>query len=115
MKIPMNLDDEHRYSIMQRILDGTLAVDSVDEFSEILDIYPEDPLLQRKFADLLMEKSQLDEALEAYDQASSLFIDEGMNLQAIVAKILQWSIQKPTHDEGRQFQKLLEYECGHRS
>ena len=107
MKIPINLPDEHQYSIMQRVLDGTLAVDSVDEFIEILEIYPEDPLLQRKFADLLMKKSQLDEAIEAFDRASRLFIDAGMNLQAIVAKILQWSIQKPTHNEGRDFQKLL--------
>ena len=107
MKIPMNLPDEHQYSIMQRVLDGTLAVDSVNEFKDILKIYPEDPLLQRKFADLLLEKSQLDDAIEAFDRASHLFIDAGMNLQAIVAKILQWSIQKPNHDDGRNFQKLL--------
>ncbi|MGD9248991.1 MAG: PilZ domain-containing protein [Desulfobacteraceae bacterium] len=107
MKTTINLPDEHQYSIMQRVLDGTLAVDTVDEFKEILDIYPDDPLLQRKFADLLIKKSRLDEAVEAFDRTSRLFIDVGMNLQAIVAKILQWSIQKPTHDKGRQFQKLL--------
>ncbi len=107
MKISMNLHDDHQYSIMQRVLDGTLAVDSVEEFKEILKIYPEDPLLQRKYADLLMNKSLLDEAQVAFRQASLLFVDQEMNLQAIVAKILQWSIQKPSHDEGRQFQKLL--------
>jgi hypothetical protein len=35
-----------------------------------------------------------------------------MNLQAIVAKILQWSIKKPTHDQGLQFHKLLSKEGG---
>ena len=107
MKISMNLHDDHQYSIMQRVLDGTLAVDSVEEFKEILKIYPEDPLLQRKYADLLMDKSLLEEAQAAFRQASKLFIDQEMNLQAIVAKILQWSIQKPDHEAGRQFQKRL--------
>ena len=66
----MNLHDDHQYSIMQRVLDGTLAVDSVEEFDEILKIYPDDPLLQRKYADLLMDKSMLDEAQEAFHRAS---------------------------------------------
>jgi hypothetical protein len=30
-----------------------------------------------------------------------------MNLQAIVAKILQWSIRKPDHEQGRKFHELL--------
>lgn len=103
----MSLPDDHHYSIMQRVLDGTLAIDSIDEFNEILEIYPEDPLLRRKYADLLLDKSQLEDAVIAYDKAARLFIDQGMNLQAIVAKILQWSIEKPNHDQGLQFQKLL--------
>jgi len=107
MKISMNMPDDHQYSIMQRVLDGTLTVDSTDEFKEILKIYPDDPLLQRKYADLLLEQSQLDEAMAAFHRASQLFIDQGMNLQAIVAKILQWSIRKPTHEEGQQYQRLL--------
>ncbi len=107
MKISMNLPEDHQYSIMQRILDGTLAIDAIDEFKEILDIYPQDPLLRRKYADLLLKKSHLDEAIQAYDQAAKLFIGKGMNLQAIVAKILQWSIQKPTHNQGRKFHDMI--------
>ena len=108
----MSLPDDHQYSIMQRVIDGTLAVDSIDEFNEILEIYPQDALLYRKYADLLMDKSQLQGALKAFDKAAQLFIDRGMNLQAIVAKILQWSIKKPTHDQGLQFHKLLSKEGG---
>lgn len=115
MKIAMNLPDDHQYSIMQRVLDGSLAVDSIDEFNEILKIYPKDPLLRRKYADLLLQKSQLDQALNAFNEASQLFVDQGMNLQAIVAKILQWSIRKPTHEDGRQFQKLLNEKGAHRT
>lgn len=108
----MCLPDDHQYSIMQRVIDGTLAVDSIEEFNEILEIYPQDALLYRKYADLLLEKSQLNEALIAFDKAAHLFIDRGMNLQAIVAKILQWSIEKPTHEQGLQFHKLLSKEGG---
>ena len=107
MKIAMNLPQDHQYSIMQRILDGTLTIESIEEFREVLDIYPEDPILRRKFADLLLEKSQLDQAISAFDRAADLFIQQGMNLQAIVAKILQWSIQKPTHQQGRSFHARL--------
>ncbi len=107
MKISMSLPDDHQYSIMQRILDGTLAVDSIEEFNEILEIYPQDALLHRKYADLLMNKGRLVHAVDAYDKASQLFIDNGMNLQAIVAKILQWSLEKPGHDRGLDFQKRL--------
>ena len=79
MKISINQHDDHQYSVMQRVLDGTLAVDSVEEFDEILKIYPDDPLLQRKYADLLMDKSMLDEAQVAFKKASLLFIDQGPN------------------------------------
>ncbi len=112
MKISMNLPDEHQYSIMQRVIDGTLAVDSVEEFNEILEIYPQDALLHRKYADLLLDKNQLKAALKAFDTSAQLFIDQGMNLQAIVAKILRWSIEKPTHDQGLKFHKLLSRQGG---
>ena len=108
----MNLPDEHQYSVMQRVLDGSLAVDSLEEFHEILNIYPDDALLFRKYADLLLEKHRMKDAAQAFDKAARLFIDQGMNLQAIVAKILQWGIKKPTHEQGMQFQKLLSAKGG---
>jgi hypothetical protein len=107
MKISMNLPDEHQYSVMQRIIDGSLAIDSIEEFQEILTIYPDDALLYRKYADLLLEKHRLTDAVQAFDKAARLFIDQGMNLQAIVAKILQWGIEKPTHEQVLQFHRLL--------
>jgi hypothetical protein len=112
MKISMSLFEQHQYSIMQRVLDGTLAVDSIEEFQEILAIYPDDALLVRKYADLLLKNNRLSEAVEAFDKAARLFIDQGMNLQAIVAKILQWGIKKPTHFEGLQFHRLLSKKGG---
>ncbi len=113
MKTTLNLPQDHEYSILQRVLDGTLAIESINEFRDILNVFPDDPLLHRKFADLLKEKSQLDQAIDAYDRAANLFIDNEMNLQAIVAKILQWSIQKPDHSQGAEFHARL-YDKGGR-
>lgn len=94
-------------SVMQRILDGSLAVESVEEMNEILAIYPNDPFLHRKQGDLLKKAKRMDEAAKAYNKASDLFIAKGMNLQAVVAKILQWGIRKPKQNEGRAFHALL--------
>jgi CRP-like cAMP-binding protein len=101
------LNTPHQSGIINHITDGTLQIDSIEEFEEILDIYPDDPLLYRKYADLLMTKGHLKKCLKAYDHAVQLFINNGMNLQAVVAKTLSWSIVKPSNEESRGFQALL--------
>jgi hypothetical protein len=107
MKTTLSLPQEREYSILNRVFDGTLTIDSIDEFKDILAVYPNDPLLNRKYADLLKDKSRLDQAIDAYARAADLFIDNEMNLQAIVAKILQWTLQKPDHSQGVAFQTRL--------
>ena len=110
IKFAVTPPEDSQFSIMQRIIDGSLDMDSPEEFRDILKIYPDDPYLFRKFADLLCDKQLLEEAADAYASAAKCFIDCGMNLQSIVAKILQWSIQKPDHDQGRVFYALLHEE-----
>jgi hypothetical protein len=112
MKIAVTQPDDHHFSIMQRIMDGRLTISSPEEFEDILRIYKDDPFLHRKYADLLHELKRFDEAAEFYATASRLFIEKTMNLQAIVAKILHWSIQKPSHYQGRAFYALLHEEGG---
>lgn len=107
MKTTLSLPQDQKYSILHRVLDGSLTIDSADEFEDILAVFPNDPLLHRKYADLLLDKSQLDQAIDAYAHAADLFIHNEMNLQAIVAKILQWSVQKPDHSQGAAFQARL--------
>lgn len=103
---PDSVGDPH-FSVMQRVIDGTLKITSIREFEEILEFYPSDPLLFRKYGDLLLEKNHRQKARSTYEKAAELFIEQGMNLQAIVAKILQWSLSKPNHDQGRRFHALL--------
>jgi hypothetical protein len=110
MKISPNPSVDHQFSVMQRIIDGTLTIDSIEEFEEILEIYENDPLLYRRYADLLNDKGRILEANQAYQRTAELFIELNMSLQAIVAKILQWSIQKPSHEQGREFYAQLHEE-----
>ena len=82
-------------SIAAQIIDGSIKIDSVEEFYDILKLFPTDPALLRAYADLLVIKGLPDAAAESYQKAADLFIDAGMTLQAIVAKSLQWTIHSP--------------------
>ncbi len=82
-------------SIAAQIIDGSIIIDSVEEFYDILKLFPNDPALLRAYADLLVTKGLSDAAAESYRKAAGLFIDAGMTLQAIVAKSLQWNIHSP--------------------
>ncbi len=93
--------------VIQQITEGKLVIGSVAEARQLLNIYPSDPALQRVYADLLLDEGRLGEARRIYGEAAEGFIAAGMNLQAIVAKILQWSLQKPDHAQGRAFHTLL--------
>jgi hypothetical protein len=112
LKTAVTPSDDHHFSVMQRIMDGRLSIDSPEEFLDIIKIYKEDPFLHRKYADLLNDLKRFDGAAESYATAAKLFIENKMNLQAVVAKILQWSIQKPSHLQGRSFYAHLREEGG---
>ncbi|MBT8341306.1 MAG: hypothetical protein HKP58_18125 [Desulfatitalea sp.] len=107
MKLSINAPEAHQFSVLQRLFDNRLSINSPDEFNDILAIYKDDPFLYRKYADLLLRLSRREEATISYATAANLFIEKGMNLQAIVAKMIQWSVDKPTHDEGRDFHARL--------
>ncbi len=74
-------------SIIEQILNDQIDIDSVEEFETLLDVFPDNPALYRKFADLLAGRKRADAALLAYHKAAALYLDAGMVLQSIVAKI----------------------------
>jgi len=94
-------------SIIEQILDDQIDINSEEEFEHILEVFPDNPDLYRKFADLLAGRKHLDGALLAYHKAAALYLDAGMVLQSIVAKILEWSIVKPSHREGLDFHAMV--------
>lgn len=98
---------EGQHGIAKRIVDGSVTIDSVEEFEKMLKIFPKDPTLHRAFGDLSARRKRLDVAADAYGTAAELFIKAGIPLQAVVAKILQWRIVQPAHREGRAFHSAL--------
>jgi CRP-like cAMP-binding protein len=90
-------------NLAQHIIDGSIAIDSTKTFKSILQIFPNDPALHKAFGDLLIRKKSRATALKVYSKAAKLYIDMGMILQAVVCKLIQWRLQKPSAQEARLF------------
>ena len=96
-------------SIAAQIVDGTIQIESIEEFDNILKLFPDDPELQRVYSDLLLKRKMPEAAAKSYAKAAKLFIDSGMMVQAIVAKSLQWKISPPSDlNEARYFFSVLQ-------
>ncbi len=85
---------ETQNSIVKRIIEGSVTLDSVEDFKNIIEIFPDDPGVYRAYGDFLVQVRSFDAATIAYRKACQLFVDLGMMLQAVVAKILEWRIKK---------------------
>jgi len=103
----LNESNDDSRSIVQRIVDGNVIINTVEEFEKVLNLFPDDPRMLRAYGDLLADKESKEAAAEPYRRASKLFIENGQSLQAIVTKILEWSIVKPTHSDGRIFHAAI--------
>ena len=103
----MSAEQEVQSSIVKRIIDGSVSIDSVGEFENIIKVFPDDAGVYRAFADLLVQKKSFEAAANAYRKASRLYVELGMMLQAIVAKILEWRIAQPSHKDGRDFHTAI--------
>ncbi len=88
-------------SIPDHIIDGSIVIDSVAAFKSILKQYPENAALLKAYSDFLTRSNLFDLAAKSYGEASSLFVQEGKILQAIVSKKLEWRI-KPAEEKETQ-------------
>jgi CRP-like cAMP-binding protein len=100
-------DKTDKRTIVSRIIDGSVSIDSVSELKNLLKAFPNDPWLHRFYADLLKRNKSFYPAVDAYGISAWLFIQAGMTLQAIVSKILQWRILKPSISEALAFYSSL--------
>ena len=103
----MNDRIHKRNSLVNRIIDGSVTIDSVTKFEDLLKAFPNDPGLHRVYADLLKKEKSLNAAIDAYGTAAELFIESGMTLQAIASKILEWQIFNPSRQEEQAFCSAL--------
>jgi CRP-like cAMP-binding protein len=101
-----NQINKHR-SIARHIIDGSISIDSVSEFKNMLKIFPDNPALHSAFADLLVQKKFMQQAANFYGKAAGLYIGSGMLLPALLNKIMEWRVIKPTHRQARPFYDIL--------
>jgi len=94
-------------SIARHIIDGSISIDSVSEFKNMLKIFPDNPALHSAFADLLAQKNFMQEAANFYGKAAGLYIGSAMLLPALLNKIMEWRLIKPTHQQARPFYDIL--------
>lgn len=102
----MNDRIDRQDSVVNRIIDGSITIDSVEEFENLLKAFPNNPRLHRVFADRLLEEKSIN-ASEEYKTSARLFIEAGMPLQAITCKIFEWRIIKPSKEQGLAFHSAL--------
>ena len=94
-------------SITEQIANGSIRINSTKEFERLLKLFPSDPKLIKAYADLLSKENFLDSALKLYRKATTLFIDSGSMIDAVVSKIRQWKITKPAYQDARLFFSAL--------
>lgn len=99
----VNQGNQLHQSIVSQIIDGSIVIESIDEFKSMLKIFPDNPDLHRAFAERLARRKSFAAACQYYDQASSLYAASGRILPAIVAKMLQWQIGKPNFGQLKAF------------
>jgi hypothetical protein len=91
--------EESNINIIESLVKGTITFNSADEYKKILKKFPDDPRLNRQFADFLKENKSFIDANQEYRKAFRLFVETGETLQAIAAIIHGWEIVSPSaHD-----------------
>ncbi len=104
----MKMNLSNHISVAEQIIDGSITINSIEEFKSILKIFPNDPALQKAYSNLLNKERRAEEAAHSYDKTTRLYIDAGKMLQAIDSKILQWKIKPPTPREAQVFYSTLQ-------
>ena len=93
--------------VVSSILDGSRTIDGLEEFKEILGTDPENPSLLRVYGDFLVRDKMLDEGARAHKKSADLFLKSEAIIQAILSKILQWSVIKVSERECRSIYRTL--------
>jgi CRP-like cAMP-binding protein len=99
----MNNQSDKKSRIASRIIDGSVTVDSVEDFNNLLKTFPNDPWLHKFYADLLKREKSFYAAADAYGKAADLFIESDMPLQALTSKFFEWRILDPFNHEDQAF------------
>jgi CRP-like cAMP-binding protein len=90
-----------RQGFMDRITDGSLTINSVEEYESLLKKFPGDRFLIKAFADFLADGGAPDQAAPYYRKAAELFAAVGMVLFALASKVGEWRTSGSSRRECR--------------
>ena len=85
----------------ERVMEGSLTLDSAEAFEALLGKVPDDRFLVRAYADFLAGQESFAQAAQYYRKAAELFGAAGMVLYAVSAKVMEWKLTKPSRRECR--------------
>jgi len=103
----LEFQTEDKRSILKKLADGSLSLTSEKEYQNLMSLFPDKGEIYRAYGDFLLKREKKNDAFQSFTHAAQKFLDEGKTFQAIVSKILAWTIFKPTHAEGRAFHSAL--------
>ncbi|MCU0559343.1 MAG: cyclic nucleotide-binding domain-containing protein [Desulfobacterales bacterium] len=95
-------------NIPNHIIDGTIAIKTIDAFMSILEAFPGHAHLQRMFAGMLAANGRRQAAAHHFGMAAAGFIRDGKLLSALVSKAQQWQAVRPEREALQQFHRLLD-------
>jgi len=86
-------------NIIEGLAKGSITINKTEEFKKLLEEFPDEPHLNRLFADFLKKEHSFANAIKKYRKAYDVFMAEGETLKAIAALIELWEVVGPTpHD-----------------
>jgi len=89
------------------ITDGSLAIDSAEEFEALLKKFPDHSFLVKAFADFLTGRESFAQAAQYYRRAAELFARGGMILYAVASKVMEWHVAGSSRRECRDLYKAF--------
>ena len=99
--------DSQKTNIAEQINGAFISIDSIEEFNELIEDFPEDPALHKAYADFLLKKKSSDKAALSYGRAAALYLKSGKLLPAVLTKLLQWRIKSPVYQDAQLFLTAL--------
>ena len=101
--------------IIEGLTKGSITINRVEEYKKLLSEYPDNPFVNRLFADFLKKEHSFANAIKRYRKAYALFMAEGETLYAIAALFELWEIIAPAPYDFRSLHSQLRRKDSHNS
>ena len=92
---------------VEQINRGFIKISSIQEYNNLIEDFPDDPSIQKAYADFLVKNKSSEKAALAYRSAASLYLKSGKLAAAILSKLLQWRIKPPVYQDAQLFLSTL--------